>query len=82
MDVDLAILGAPPERFDEYERQIRAEYAHVSDEAFRAGRMKVLQVFLARPGIYSTDRMRKDFEDQARRNLRRSIERLLGERDR
>jgi predicted metal-dependent HD superfamily phosphohydrolase len=29
LDVDLAILGAAPARFVEYERQIRAEYAHV-----------------------------------------------------
>ena len=80
VDVDLAILGASPERFDEYERQIRAEYVHVDADAFRAGRTKVVQAFLARPTIYSTDRMRKDFEDQARRNLRRSIERLSGDR--
>ena len=26
VDVDLAILGAPVERFDEYERQVRKEY--------------------------------------------------------
>lgn len=81
VDVDLAILGAPPARFDEYERKIRSEYAHVPDEAFRVGRMKVLQAFLARSTIYSTDRMRKDFEDQARRNLGRSIERLTGHRE-
>ena len=29
VDVDLAILGAPVERFDEYERQVRAEYGSV-----------------------------------------------------
>ena len=27
VDVDLAILGAAPERFDEYERQVRVEYS-------------------------------------------------------
>src|SRR5690606_29112480 len=29
VDLDLAILGAPPQRFDEYERQVRAEFAMV-----------------------------------------------------
>ena len=29
VDVDLAILGAPAERFDEYERQVREEYSWV-----------------------------------------------------
>src|SRR5690606_13982957 len=28
VDIDLAILGATPARFAEYERQIRVEYAH------------------------------------------------------
>jgi predicted metal-dependent HD superfamily phosphohydrolase len=27
VDVDLAILGSPAERFDEYERQVRQEYS-------------------------------------------------------
>jgi len=69
LDVDLAILGAAPQRFLEYERQIRAEYAHVPDDAYRAGRGRVLAGFLARPRIYKTAPFREQYEQQARRNL-------------
>ena len=33
--VDLAILGESPERYDEYETNIRREYAHVGDIMYR-----------------------------------------------
>lgn len=75
-DIDLAILGAPAERFDEYEGQIRAEYAWVSEPAFRAGRLQVLDHFLARPTIFATEVFRDRLERSARRNLARSIGRL------
>ena len=73
VDIDLSILGQPWARFEEYERGIRREYAHVSDEAFRAGRAKVLRGFLGRPRIYSTDWYQERLEERARENLRRSI---------
>ena len=41
VDIDLSILGADPERFDEYERQVRFEYQWVADDAFRAARKPV-----------------------------------------
>ena len=73
VDIDLAILGAAPARFDEYERQVRNEYAHVPDEAFREGRRRVLQQFLARPVIYRTAPAHRTLERRARANLARSI---------
>jgi predicted metal-dependent HD superfamily phosphohydrolase len=69
LDVDLAILGAAPARFAEYERQIRAEYAHVPDDAYRVGRGQVLAGFLARPRLYLTDLFFERNERQARHNL-------------
>lgn len=68
-DIDLAILAAPPARFAEYERQIRAEYAWVPDEVFTIKRREVLLGFLHREPIYLTPALRERFETAARRNL-------------
>ena len=74
VDIDLAILGAGPERFAEYEAQVRKEYAHVPEFLFRIARSRILEQFLARPAIYSTPRFKDRFEAQARANLLRSLE--------
>lgn len=75
-DIDLAILGQPEAAFDEYERQVRAEYAGVAEPAFRAGRSAILRSFLDRPSIYGTEFFRSKYEAAARRNLSRSIARM------
>lgn len=76
VDVDLSILGADAERFDEYERQVREEYRHVPELLFRTKRRSVLKGFLARPRLYNTQAYAERLEAKARENLRRSIERL------
>lgn len=76
VDVDLAILGAPAERFAQYEAQVRDEYDWVDDATFRARRREVLTGFLDRPTIYATARFRTLLEAAARANLERSIGQL------
>lgn len=78
VDIDLAILGAPVERFDEYERQVRQEYSWVPEPLFRNKRREILEAFLARPRLFNTDYFRSTLEAQARANLARSIDALLG----
>jgi predicted metal-dependent HD superfamily phosphohydrolase len=73
VDIDLSILGAPPERFAEYENQIRFEYNWVAADAFRSGRTRVLKSFLERPFIFSTDGFRTRLETRARNNLGSAI---------
>lgn len=73
VDIDLSILGAPRERFEEYERQIRAEYSFVPGPLFRMKRREILKGFLARPSIYSTEHFRSKFERSARENLRTAL---------
>lgn len=77
-DIDLAILGLPDEQdvFGEYERQIRKEYAWVSDTVFARERAKLLRVFLARGFIFSTRYFRRKYEEAARENIRRSLSAL------
>lgn len=74
VDIDLAILGAVPVRFAEYERQIRQEYAWVPQAVFRTKRRAVLQGFLARPRIYSTPFFANQLEAAARANLQTALQ--------
>ena len=70
IDIDLAILGAPPARFDEYETQIRTEYRHVPSEDFRLARLKLLSGWLASPRIYHTRHFQERLQAAAHQNLR------------
>ena len=76
VDVDLAILGKPPDVFQRYEEAIRKEYSWVPWRDFCAGRASILKGFLGREHIYNTDVFRTRYEKQARRNLNHAIERL------
>lgn len=73
VDIDLAILGATPARFAEYERQIRIEYAHVPPPVFEPRRRAILGGFLARDPLYLTAPMRARLEASARANLGQAI---------
>lgn len=68
-DADLAVLAAPPARYREYAADVRAEYAHLDDEAFRSGRAAVLGELAGRPRLFTTTRGRERWEASARRNL-------------
>ena len=75
-DVDLWILSATPERFDEYCDQVRQEYAHVPDAAYRTGRAAILGPLLHRDRIYRTSHALHGWETPARINLGRELARL------
>jgi predicted metal-dependent HD superfamily phosphohydrolase len=75
VDIDLSILGAEPARFEEYERQVGEEYAHVPQQLFLRKRKEIMRQFLARPRIYSTAQFHDALEARARKNLERSISR-------
>ena len=75
-DIDLSILGREVKRFDEYEHQIRQEYAWVPELTFIEGRFAVLKKFLERESIYATDFFRQKYEAQARANMTRALRRL------
>lgn len=73
VSIDLSILGEPPALYDAYAAAIREEYAHVPDDAFRAGRRRVLQGFLAAPAIFPDPAFAARYEAPARANLAREI---------
>jgi predicted metal-dependent HD superfamily phosphohydrolase len=76
VDVDLSIFGQPTVRFQEYENQIRQEYAWVPAAVFAVKRAEVLETFLARPRIYHTDWFFTRYEIQARANLQKALTQL------
>ena len=73
IDIDLAILGAEPERYDAYEQAIRDEYGFVPAGLFRKKRREILAAFLSRPRIYATPQLFERFEKNARQNLHRAL---------
>ena len=73
VDVDLSSLGGSWDTFDRNGRNIRREFAHVADAAYREGRAAFFEAFLARPSIYSTPSFRERYEAAARANLARAL---------
>ncbi|HEV2798722.1 MAG TPA: hypothetical protein VGV65_13995 [Nocardioides sp.] len=75
-DADLAILAAARERYDAYVAGVRADFAHVADGDFRAGRSSVLADLVEKPYLFHTPQGRDLWEEPARANLARELEEL------
>ncbi|WP_324275916.1 metal-dependent phosphohydrolase [Blastococcus brunescens] len=67
-DADLAVLAGPPGAYATYASAIRAEYAHLSDEEFTAGRIAVLEHLLGLETLYRTPAARP-WTETARANM-------------
>lgn len=68
-DADLSILAVGEGRYHVYLRDVRLDYAHVPDQAFRAGRRAVVERLLATEPLFRTHRGFDLWEDAARANL-------------
>lgn len=79
LDADLAILGADPGGYLAYVNGVRAEYSHVDDDQWRAGRTAVLHRFLDRPRLFITDYMFSSYEHRARANIEAEVAALRAE---
>lgn len=75
-DADLAILAAPPQRYAEYVRDVRREYAEVPDADFARGRAAVLRDLLAKESLFHTAPARERWEARARANVTAELVRL------
>lgn len=76
VDIDLTILGARQDVYDEYERNIRKEYRMVPYFLYRKKRKEILAKFLERDRIYKTEFFYDLLESQARINIKNAIEAL------
>ena len=74
-DLDLAILGSEPEKYEKYEKLIRKEYSFVKEKAFYQGRLQVLEYFLEKSGsptdqeraLYLTKYFQDNYEKKSHR---------------
>ena len=79
IDIDLSILGSPPERFERferYDRNVRKEYAWVPGLRYQQARARVPQTFLDRPRIFHAEPAVALLKVQARTNLVAALSRL------
>lgn len=76
VDIDLAILGAPPDVHDQFERNVRKEYRLVPGFIYRKKRKELLRSFLSSGSIYNLELFNERYEDQSKQNLHRAISTL------
>eukprot|EP01129_Flabellula_baltica_P006297 TRINITY_DN2341_c0_g1_i1.p1 TRINITY_DN2341_c0_g1~~TRINITY_DN2341_c0_g1_i1.p1 ORF type:complete len:221 (-),score=35.97 TRINITY_DN2341_c0_g1_i1:50-712(-) len=72
LDMDVAILGKEPNGYLSYAFNIRREYIHYPEDAYREGRIKVLESLRA-GSIFTTETFKSLFDDQANQNMTREI---------
>jgi predicted metal-dependent HD superfamily phosphohydrolase len=72
-DADLAILGAPADRYQRYVWHVRGEYTHLTDDDWRRGRAAVVRTFLDREVLFHSSQLRDEREQRARENLRAEL---------
>ncbi|MCB0989458.1 MAG: hypothetical protein KDB16_00645 [Acidimicrobiales bacterium] len=76
VDADLSILGAEPAVYDSYRGGVRAEYGHLDDATFIAGRSAFLRGMLERSRVFNTAPARLAWQAQAHENMAHELEAL------
>lgn len=76
LDLDSTILGKSQKEYQKYSADIRMEYKICPDFMYRKGRAKVLKNMLEKDSIYKTDFFKKNYENQAKENLRLELNQL------
>ena len=74
LDMDMHILSE--ENWEDYENKIRKEYPYLSEIEYKNGRIKFLQSCLNKEKIYRTKIFYDAFEQKARSNIKKIIEKL------
>lgn len=77
-DADLAVLGGETDAYQRYLRQVRADYEHIDDAAWRLGRAAVLRELLALDPLYRTARGQQLWAVRAQTNLCDELAALAG----
>ncbi|ETN67938.1 hypothetical protein AND_000244 [Anopheles darlingi] len=75
-DLDLLVLGTPPEEYQQYTRLLREECPAQGTCSYDKTRLKLLQQLCRIPCIYSTKEFSERFETIARRNIEQEVKDL------
>lgn len=81
---DLGVLATEPNRYGDYVRNVRREYAHLDDDHWRLGRGAFVDTMLDRDRIFPDGLGLDDWERRARANLtaeRAAMSTVSGRRD-
>jgi len=73
LDADMAVLGEESVVYQNYEDNLRKEFAMIPAFLFKTGRKKFLLGLLAREKIFISDWFYARYEQQARNNIRASL---------
>jgi predicted metal-dependent HD superfamily phosphohydrolase len=73
---DLSILGANWLTYSQYADNVRKEYSIFPDIVYKSGRAKVLQGFLNRERIFTTEVFFALYEHQAKANIKRELDEI------
>ncbi len=76
VDIDLSILGCNSSVYEEFEKNVRKEYKWIPGFIYRKKRKEILNTFLNKERIYFHDHFHERLEEQARRNIRNTIQYL------
>ena len=69
LDADFAILGSAADTYRQYVADVRAEYAHVDEQGWKAGRSAFLKKTVASPRIFRTGIFEGEYAALARQNI-------------
>lgn len=78
VDIDLYILGAEKEAYQQFEKDVRKEYKWVPYFLYRKRRSEILDSFLKRERIFSNEYFYEYYEQTARMNLKTAVSMLRG----
>jgi predicted metal-dependent HD superfamily phosphohydrolase len=80
-DAELATLAVEPQKYAEYRRSIRREYAHIPMRDYLTARIAILTKLLKRKHLFASP-LGQPWEQPARQNLTAELHRLKDELDR
>jgi predicted metal-dependent HD superfamily phosphohydrolase len=73
LDFDMSVLASDWSEYQIYIQAVEKEYSHLPFEAFRQGRRSFIMQTLSARNIYHTDEFHNEYEEKARRNLKKEL---------